>query len=144
MQFLETYVHQSSAIRRLISEAMTIPGVQGVMVDLDDEWLAWQELVQRFGRKRALRVAERYRDFLYPRGPFRNYWHLEQRRITAPRFVRSLRWDDLGDVPPYWDEYRWMIGADGPESPVVTIVRLRSDAEIDTDELADRLPTEGL
>lgn len=141
MQFLFDYALENRALQRLVTEAMSVRGVQGVVLDVDEQWLRWHGAVQRYGRKRAeaeIDFLERYLRYPLPFRPW-TLWNDDAVDLTP---YRALTFYDLKDMPRYWPYYCQRVGLSTPD-PVIVVVRLRSD-DPPAQEQLDSLPTEGL
>jgi hypothetical protein len=138
MEALIQFAHESREIRELTEAAVEHPPVQGVVIDVDDVWLALWYLGQ-LGDRDFTRTCEALA--AYGRLRQGNAPYYLGRTGELPHWVLSyLLWGneqlsgvpaaplDLGWEPPYWSEIRQLSGSfEGP--PVVVKVCLRPPYE---------------
>jgi hypothetical protein len=151
MQFLLDYAE--GRVRPLSEAALSVAGVQGIVLEPDLVWLHWLALIDYAGRTRANLISgELYRGFW----PFGSDGGLAsaariRRRMSGVGFgqlspMRPITSDDLKDLPGYWDAYSRETGwPEGARDPIVVKIRLRPDiSPRDRSRLSDLRGAENL
>lgn len=131
MDFLINFAAENAEIREIDERARGLPGVQGLVLDIDPFWLSTWQLTLRFGREAVSRwLRDRY-DWPFPFRP--RFWpDFDTPRPQPFHYPRPLTIADLENWRPYgWENYCSRHGVSEDALPLVVRVCLSPQGEED-------------